>query len=315
MLKRRYTIGVIAPSLPSAGKREQKVRAAIAYLEQEGHTVLVSDGTYEVIGYKSSGARERAAALSAFLKDPRVDMIIATTGGYNSNEILDFIDLSSFVPTEKVFVGYSDCTVLSMALQRFNVCRTVCGPMLVDYVDYPECFEKLFSALESSSLELTNEAESWESIESGRFPMVPMQSLPNKGSSGAGSAIAANLSTLCLMMGTPYLPSFSGRILFLEYDREEQTALPSLERLMWQLRQCGVLKNLSGLVFGALQPSVVAEETATDSIERILTEVTSGYEYPVIYNAQFGHIYPSWVIENGREVRVSEDRLEIFQKR
>ena len=141
--------------------------------------------------------------------------------------------------------------------------------------------------------------------------MAPMRRLPNKVSSSVGPALAANLSTLCLMLGTPFLPSFSERVLFLEYDREEQTALPSLERFLWQLRQSGALRNLSGLVFGALQPSVAGEETATDTIERILGEVTAGYTYPVIYNAQFGHIYPSWVIVNGREVRLLDDGVRV----
>lgn len=311
MGKKTYTIAVIAPSLPSEGKREQKIRAAIAYLESEGHTVFASEGTYAVNGYKSCSAQLRAAELYAFLKDPRIDIIIATTGGYNSNEILEFLDLSTLEPTQKVFVGYSDCTALSMAFQRYKVCTTVCGPMLVDFVDYPECFDQLFSALEGSSRQLENGVEAWESVEAGRFPMRAMRRVSNKCSSSFGPALAANLSTLCLMVGTPYLPPFSQRILFLEYDREEQRALPSLERFLWQLRQSGILKDLTGLVFGALQPSVAAEETSTDSIERILTEVTAGYEYPVIYNAQFGHIYPSWVIVNEREVRIEEDGLSL----
>ena len=198
-----------------------------------------------------------------------------------------------------------------MAFQRHTICRTVCGPMLVDYVDYPECFEQLFLALDGGPRSLTNELESWESLEKGRFPMAPMRRLPNKVSSSVGPALAANLSTLCLMLGTPFLPSFSERVLFLEYDREEQKALPSLERFLWQLRQSGALRNLSGLVFGALQPSVAGEETATDTIERILGEVTAGYTYPVIYNAQFGHIYPSWVIVNGKEVRLLDDGVRV----
>jgi muramoyltetrapeptide carboxypeptidase len=311
MTKKTYTIGVIAPSLPSAGKRKEKVQAAIAHLEKSGHTVLTGKSAYAITGYKSASAQERAAELLTFLTDPRVDMIVATTGGYNSNEILEFLDLSKIAPTQKTFVGYSDCTTLSMAFQRYNVCSSVCGPMLVDYVDYPECFERLFSALDGSPRLLTNESESWESSEKERFSMAPIRRLPNKNSSGVGSALAANLSTLCLMLGTPYLPSFSERVLFLEYDREEQTALPSVERFLWQLRQNGALQNLAGLVFGALQPSVAAEETDTDTIERILGEVTAEYTYPVIYNAQFGHIYPSWVIVNGQETRISDDGLSV----
>lgn len=311
MTKTTYTIGIVAPSLPSAGQREHKVRAAISYLESKGHTVVVGPSTFAVQGYKSCSAQQRAGELSALLRDPRVEMIFATTGGYNSNEILEFMDLASFAPSRKLFVGYSDCTALSMALERYGVCVSVSGPMLVDFVDWPECFDQFFLSLLSPSRELTNEAEAWEAVESGRFPIPAMQRLPNKAPASIGSTLAANLSTLCLMIGTPYLPSFAQKTLFLEYDREEQLALPSLERFMWQLRQAGLLLNLSGLIFGALQPSVLAEQTSTDSLERILTEVTAGYTYPVVYNAQFGHIYPSWVIVNGQRVRIDRERLFI----
>lgn len=89
-------------------------------------------------------------------------------------------------------------------------------------------------------------------------------------------------------------------MLFLEYDREEQRALPSIERFLWQLRLAGVFEQLEALIFGRLQESVRQEETSYDSIQRILTDVTEGYSFPVLYNAQFGHIYPSWVLVNGR---------------
>ena len=309
MAQGTYTIGIIAPSLPSVGKREQKVRAALSHLENKGHTVLVSESTFAVQGYKSCSARQRAAELSAFLRDPRVEIIFATTGGYNSNEILECMDLTSFTPSKKLFVGYSDCTALSMALELHGVCHSVSGPMLVDFVDWPECFDEFFLSLESPSKQLTNELEAWESLEAGRFSIASMQRLPNKTTCGTGGALAANLSTLCLMVGTPHLPSFDKRVLFLEYDREEQMALPSLERFLWQLRQAGLLEHLSGLVFGALQPSVLAEQTSVDSIERILTEVTAGYTYPVVYNAQFGHFYPSWIIFNGRRVSIDKESL------
>ena len=314
MRRKRYSIGVVAPSMPSAGARRDKVIKAIAYLEAAGHRVSVGEGVYNVLGYKSGSAEQRAAELVAFLRDPSIDLIIATTGGYNSNEMLEFLDLPQMLRSNKIFVGYSDCTAISMALQAYDICTTVCGPMLVDLVDYPECFEDLFVALESPELEFINRSEVWESFEKGRFALNPMQRLPDKGALAQGQALAANLSTLNLMLGTPYLPPFSGRVLFLEYDREEQRALPSLERFMWQLRQAGILQELAGLVFGALQPSVAAEQSESDTIERILSEVTAGYEYPVIYNAQFGHIYPSWVVVNGRGVRVSEASIWITRE-
>jgi muramoyltetrapeptide carboxypeptidase len=138
-----------------------------------------------------------------------------------------------------------------------------------------------------------------------------IQLLPTKHTYASGPALAANLSTLCLMLGTRFLPSCAGRILFLEYDKEEQRALPSLERFMCQLRLSGTLDKLAGLVFGALQPIVKSEESEEDSIARILSDCTRGTEYPVLYNTQFGHMYPGWYIVNGWSTSISDTDIRI----
>jgi muramoyltetrapeptide carboxypeptidase len=295
-----YNIGVFAPSLPTTGARKEAIDKAISYLAGQGHRIVLGETVLQESGYKSAPAKVRAEDLRKFLLDSDIDMIMATTGGYNSNEVLAYIDTQNLPKTEKIFVGYSDCTVLSMALQKAAICKTVQGPMLVDYLAYPQCFDDLFRAMCVEKRLLKNTETSWESRARNTFSTGQIKALPSKRTTAKGTIFGANLSTLCLGLGTPHFVDMRNVVLFLEYDREEQQALPSIERFLWQLRLSGVFEQLEALVFGRLQESVRLEETSHDSIQRILRDATEGYFFPVLYNAQFGHLYPSWVLFNGR---------------
>jgi muramoyltetrapeptide carboxypeptidase len=303
-------IGIIAPSMPSEGARKEKIERGIAALIDRGDTVELGASVWSSMGYKSASAAERAKDLEKFLVDPTIDVIVATTGGYNSNEMLDSLDLGPLPCSGKIFVGYSDCTALSLALEAAGVCQTVCGPMLVDVVSEPQCFDRLFSLLEKGQVAFSNSKLVWENTADEPRSACKLQLLQGKATRASGGALGGNLSTFCLLLGTRFMPSCAGRVLFLEYDKEEARALPSLERYLWQIRLSGIFSQLSGLVFGAVQSVVAAEETEIDNVMRILTDVTAGFSFPVVYNAQFGHLYPSWIIPNGWKTIVEEGRSD-----
>ena len=63
----------------------------------------------------------------------------------------------------------------------------------------------------------------------------------------AGRLLGGNLTVLTALMGTPYLPDFSGAILFLE-DTDE--AEYRIDRMLTQLALAGILKRVAGVVFG-----------------------------------------------------------------
>lgn len=136
-----------------------------------------------------------------------------------------------------------------------------------------------------------------------------MLCLDNKKLKATGKIVVGNLSTFNLLLGTPYLPDFRDKILFLEYDKEEVKSLPSLERVLWKICQNGIFDKISGLVFGLLEPEVQKEETEFQNTQTILKGVTNNYNLPVLYNAQFGHIYPSWVLQNGITVKIENGKI------
>jgi muramoyltetrapeptide carboxypeptidase len=309
----KRTIGVIAPSLPSVGVRQEKIEKAIRFLEESGNCVKVAPSVFNKAQYKAAPAKIRAAEFCELMADPLIDVVLCTTGGYNSNEMLQYFDWTMLQKARAAVVGYSDVTVLLLALYARTKLPLVQGAMLVDWVDYPEVFDDLWRVLDEVPGPLKNPSILWEPGGSVRLEAPPLTTLRQGNHSACGPVIAGNLSTFNLLLGTPFLPSLAGSILMLEYDKEENFCLPSLERLLWQLRLSGCFEEIAALVFGVLQPAVQEEETREGrTIAQILTELTDGLAFPVFFNAPFGHLYPSWQVRQGSRCCIDEQGLTVI---
>lgn len=306
----QFSLGVVACSSPTVGQCRLKVERALRTLREAGFSLRVGRTVFRGgEGYLSASIQERKEDLEDMFRDPNVNVILNTTGGYNSNEILEFLDYEVIRKNPKWFVGYSDLTALNLALYVKAGIRTVNGTMLVDFVENPRCFLELFETLAANGrVDFNVSGRFWESG-CGEEEAPQIACLVGKCPRSNGILVAANLSTFNLLLGTGYLPDLYRSILFLEYDREERNALPSLERYLWQMRQAGVFENIVGMVFGLLERSVRSEEDQKRNLQRILDGVTEGYDFPVIYNAPFGHTYPSWNLLIGSFVEIEGCRI------
>lgn len=305
------TIGIVALSLPTVGKRAERIHNAISYLEKQGFHLKIGNSVFERQAYRSSDITTRTEDVMRFFRDPDVDCILSTTGGFNSNEILEFLDYPIIQKNPKWFVGYSDCTAPNLALYTKTGMQTVNGPMLVDFQDDPTAFSRLFTTLNTQVMDFTLPSVlcEWGAKHKRQCPIL--QCLPGKISRADGSLIAGNLSTFVLMLGTPYFPDCADTILFLEYDPCETDGLPSLQRMLWQLRQNGIFKKIKGLVIGTLPFTTQQEEKKAWRLSDVLAEATTGYSFPVIFDAPFGHLYPSWILINGAKVRIEGIKISM----
>ena len=64
--------------------------------------------------------------------------------------------------------------------------------------------------------------------------------------SATGKLLGGNLSVLTAMIGSEYLPSFEGSILFLEDVGED---VYRVDRMLTQLKLSGILDQINGFVF------------------------------------------------------------------
>jgi muramoyltetrapeptide carboxypeptidase len=97
----------------------------------------------------------------------------------------------------------------------------------------------------------------------------------------SGIVMGGNLSLICSLAGTPFMPRTKGAILFIE-DKGEP--LYRIDRMLSHLRLAGVIDSLSGLIAGSFAGCGNMKD-----INRILREITSGTGIPVVNGLPVGH--------------------------
>ena len=102
--------------------------------------------------------------------------------------------------------------------------------------------------------------------------------------------MGGNISLLCTALGTPYLPSFKNRILFLE-DLDE---LPyRFDRMLTQLLNAGLLQQVAGIAIGINRncndPKASDAREYRQTLEDVFRERLLPLKVPVVAGLPFGH--------------------------
>ncbi len=309
------TIRIVAPASSMDILDKSVVDRGVENLKKLGFKVEVSPLASHRHGHTSGTPDERAADFMNAFTDPNVDGIMTVWGGWNSNDIIDLLDYATIRRHPKVFVGYSDITVLNVALLEKAWLVNFQGPALVTWthahlMDWE--VEDFKRATMTTTAPRTLEAAPtyiddpyyWQ------HPEKPPQEIPNTGwktyrrGEADGTLLGGHLGTLLTLAGTDYWPDLEGRILFVEED-EDGGPTGRIAREFKQLEQTGAFEKISGLMVGRI-PSVVGLKEG-DSLEMILDECLEGYDFPIVTGVDLGHTNPIATIPVG--VRASLDAI------
>jgi muramoyltetrapeptide carboxypeptidase len=99
--------------------------------------------------------------------------------------------------------------------------------------------------------------------------------------------VGGNLSILYSLCGSRSQIDTRGKILLIE-DLDEY--LYHIDRMMQNLRRCGMLDGLAALLVGGLTEMHDNTVPFGRTAEQIVAEAVSEYDYPVIFDASFGHL-------------------------
>ena len=269
------TIGVVAPA--SAPASQARFRAGIVQLERRGYRVETRRSPFAETGYLAGTDAERLDELNGFLRRDDVKMLIAARGGYGCLRLLPHLDYAAAQAHPKLIVGYSDVTALHLALWRHAGLPGISGPMVAtDWPDLDPVSEAQFWALARGE---TCDALTGPSGERLR---------PLREGMAEGPLLGGNLSMIVRLVGTPYLPSLDGAILFVEDVGE---APYRIDALLAQLRLAGAFDKLGGLVLGAFtrwRPDTDPERTMP-SPDEIFREYFGDARFPVAHGLVYGH--------------------------
>lgn len=127
-LKKGDEIRIVSPATSmSILSNEAKIRAKTA-LERLGYRVTIAEHANECNEFDSSSIESRVHDLHAAFFDPGVKAILTTLGGFNSNQLLRYLDYEKIKRHPKILCGYSDITALCNAIYRKTGLVTYSGP-------------------------------------------------------------------------------------------------------------------------------------------------------------------------------------------
>ncbi len=277
------TVGVVAPA---AAIERSYLERGLEVVRSMGFRVRVSERALSRDGVLAGTDSERARELQAYFADPDVRAIFAARGGYGCGRLLPLLDFDAIALTPKPFVGFSDATFLLNALVDKSSMVSFHGPMVA--MDFARGLGR--RGFEHMRKLLTGELRGFELA--AREAIHP--------GSAHGLLIGGCLSVVVATLGTPWAPSFDGRILFLEDTGEKAYRI---DRMLVQLRQSGTLARCAGIVFGAIRP-IEGDEGEARLIMRFIAEQTEGLGCPVLFGIEAGHGTENLTLPFGLSVRV-----------
>ncbi len=279
------TVALVAPA---SVVEPDDIDSARQTLMKLGLKVKLGEYVLGRYGYLAGKDSERAFDINAMFTDESVQAIIGMRGGWGCNRILPLLDYTSIRSNPKIILGYSDITSLLLAIGARSRIITFHGPVATStWNDFTLSYLKpvLFDGATVIMQNPTTEAGQVQVITPGK---------------AKGKLVGGNLSVLCAMVGSVFLPSWNRRILFLEDIGED---VYRVDRMLTQLNNAGILNQISGLIFGQCT-NCKPGEAPTFALIEVLKDHIQPLGIPAWYGSMIGHIKDKFTIPLGAEVEI-----------
>ena len=275
------TIGIAAPASPFDKSRFE---FGVRFLEDQGFRLHIPEAIFDRNGYLAGSDARRARLINELYADNSIQAVWCARGGYGALRILPLLDYTLIRAHPKPFVGSSDITALLAVLSERCEMPVFHGPMIVSFADAD-------GASCQAAIEIFKMSGVWEIKAEPVYVIQPGQ--------GSGPVAGGNLTTLNHLMGTPFEPDFSGKLLFIEDIGE---APYRIDRMLTQLKLAGKLSRIQGVILGSFTDCGTPEE-----IYAIAAEIFSDLSIPVLGGMPAGHGPGNMMLPIGAEATLDAE--------
>ncbi|MES9593109.1 MULTISPECIES: LD-carboxypeptidase [unclassified Streptomyces] len=263
-------IAVVSPSGPVPADR---LEAGLDVLRGWGLEPVEAPHVRQVhpgLDYLAGTDEERAGDLQRAWCDPSVDAVICARGGYGVQRMADLVDWAAMrAAGPKVFIGYSDITVLHEAFAQRMGLATLHGPMAgtETFLKDPDTQESLRATLFEPDTVRTLGLPTARALVPGR---------------ARGITYGGCVSLLAAELGTPHArTSARGGLLVIEDTTEDPYGI---DRILTQLLRAGALDGVAGVVCGSWAGCGPYEK-----VRAVLADRLAPLGVPVVEELGFGH--------------------------
>lgn len=296
-LNKGDTIALVSPS--SATDDPFDLQLAQEAMQALGFQVKTGAHDTARRGHLAGTDAERAGDLNAMFADQDVKAIICARGGSGAARLLPLLDYDAIRRNPKVLLGYSDITALHCAIQARTGLVTFHGPIGSGSWNRfnVDQFQRLF---------FNRELMQYQNVSEAGDELVPRKNrtVTITGGKAQGELVGGNLTVLTALAGSPYLPDFSGKILFLE---EVSEAPYRIDRMFSTLKLMGVLDRIAGLIFGECTDCNPGDGYGSLTLPQIFDDYLKPLKIPAYRGAMIGHIRQQFIVPVGGKVEMDAD--------
>ena len=291
------TIGLVSPS--SATDDSFNLQLARESMEALGFQVKTGAHYGARRGHLAGTDAERAGDLNAMFADKTIKAIVCTRGGSGAARLLPLLDYDRIRRNPKVMLGYSDITALHSAIQAKTGLVTFHGQIGSGSWNAFNADQFRRVLLDRELVEYRNKADIGDDL-------VQRQNRTRtlRGGKARGELIGGNLTVLTALAGSPYLPDFDGKILFLEDVGE---APYRIDRMFSTLKLMGALDKVSGFIFGECTDCKPGDGYGSLTLEQIFDDYITPLKIPAYRGAMIGHIREQFIVPVGGMVELDAD--------
>ncbi len=307
-IKKGDHIRVVATAKSLKFISDQTKKEAIERLEKFGFKLSFGKHVDEIDEFNSSSIRSRVEDLHDAFSDKKVDAILTVIGGYNSNQLLQYLDYELIAKNPKIICGFSDFTALANSITAKTGMITYIGPhfsswaMRYGFEYSKDFFEKC--CMENNAFDLLP-SEKW-SDDLWYTDQEKRNFIPNEGcwvlnpGHAMGRIVGGNIGCLSALQGTEYWPGLGDSILVLEECVETNPRV--FDRQLQSLIHQPDFDGVRGILIGRFQKETKMTRSLLDKIISTKKELK---KIPVIANVDFGHTAPTVTMPVGGVLEIS----------
>ncbi|MGW7357457.1 S66 peptidase family protein [Streptomyces sp. NPDC054802] len=275
-----------------------------------------------VPGHEPGSRRARAEEFNAALRNPDVKGVLWMIGGITAAELLDLIDYDAFAAHPKVLCGYSDATVLHHALYARTGVTSFYGPAVLSefaesggtpeytFRSFTDVTMRAWSGTYPRTADVLDEFVDWAGDDRPRVPETAPPRTVLRAGTARGPLLPGCIPSVLQLLGTPWLPDWSGHVLALEFANDDGYGPDHAARDLWQLRHAGLLDRAAGLALGRPRLWTPGQRAQLD---RVLLDVCHGLDFPIVTEFEFGHTDPILTLPLGVPAELDGDELRLLE--
>lgn len=230
-------------------------------------------------------AKDRAESLMKAFTDPKIKVIFDISGGDLANELLPFLNFDIIKNNPKLFVGYSDLSVLINSI--YSQCNI------------PSMLYQVRNLVGDNSK--SQQKDFIKSFFHQKNDLLDIDFTWIQGDSMTGIVVGGNMRCTLKLAGTKYMPNFQNKILLIESLGGD---VAKLRTAFTQYKLIGALENVNGIILGNF--SEMEKNKYSPSPEEILVEILDNPNIPIIKTNLIGHNSDSKACIIGKNVYIKE---------